>query len=111
MSDDFRSRLATGFSNLRKRGYFAQQNFWCCQSCGCRAVPDENADQYAFYHDQDEDGLRQAEKLNNVDRIGVYLAWSGNPKVIRSAFELAGLRIEHDRSENTRIWVTKNRMN
>jgi hypothetical protein len=38
-----RRALARGFQALRERGYFAEQNWQCCQSSGCRAVPDEFA--------------------------------------------------------------------
>lgn len=34
-----KANLNQAFKELRKLGYFARQNFWCCQSCAWAAVP------------------------------------------------------------------------
>ena len=98
---NFKSKLNQGFANIRKEGYFAKQNFWCCQSCACAAIPDENAKAYVFYHQQDADGLRE----DKSEDKGIYLAWAGDPMVIRRAFEYAGCKVEHDGDIKDRIWV------
>ena len=30
---DFKMKLDAGFWRLQELGFFAKQNFWCCQSC------------------------------------------------------------------------------
>jgi hypothetical protein len=89
--------LTRAFATLRKQGYFARQNFWCCQSCGWYAVPSGRADHAVFYSQQDK---------ASMDATGVvYLSWSGSPEAIRQALEAQGLVVEHDSSPNTRFKV------
>ena len=71
--------LNNAFKELRSRGFIAEQNFWCCQTCGCTAVGqlvDEDGkllkngrqmEGYVFYHRQDTEGLRKDGEC--------YLAW------------------------------------
>jgi hypothetical protein len=46
-------RLNEAFKDLRKSGYFARQNFQCCQSCAWAAIPEEKEEKVVFYHQQD----------------------------------------------------------
>lgn len=88
-------RLAPAFKALRKEGFFARQNFWCCQSCGCAAVPEDKAEAYVFYHAQDKDDL---------DRNGsCYLAFGGNGAKIVEILNANSIKTEWDGSENSRI--------
>lgn len=90
------SKLAKMFRVLRKQGFFAKRHFWCCQSCAWCDVPDESKD-VAFMHQQDEDGWRES---------GVaYIAWRGNGQAIVDAAREAGLGVEWDGSEYTRVKV------
>lgn len=89
--------LNTAFRTLRKNGYFARQNFWCCSSCGCAAVPETHSETFAFYHRQDGQRLAKTGET--------YLTWAGDPAVIRFACESAGLVVEHDGSDRQRILV------
>ena len=43
-----RTNLTKAFAELRKNGYFAKQNFLCCQSCGWAALSDEEAKNAVF---------------------------------------------------------------
>jgi hypothetical protein len=95
---EFRDKLTQGFKNIRKQGYFARQNFWCCQSCGCAAVPPEYTHRYIFYHNQD------AERINKD--LGVYLAWGGNGEEIQKAFLEADLAVKWDGTNDARIYVS-----
>jgi hypothetical protein len=106
---EFNKRLGKGFRNIRAQGYFARQNFWCCQTCGCHAVPDDKADAYVFYHEQDAGNLRQSQKEG--DNVGVYLSWAGDPLVIQKAFEDAGCAVRHNGLSNTRIWIEPRKEN
>jgi hypothetical protein len=97
MRKNIHRSLDRGFRALRERGYFAKQNWKCCQSCGCHAVPDEFAQRYIFYHAQDADGLRE--------RGETYLAWAGDGHEIVEAFRAEGLRVEWNGSQDQRILV------
>ena len=39
--DNFKAALTQSFKDLRRLGYFARQNFECCQSCAWATVPEE----------------------------------------------------------------------
>ena len=45
-----RTNLSMAFAKLRKQGYFAKQNFMCCQSCGWAELSDEQAQKAVFYN-------------------------------------------------------------
>lgn len=91
---DFRVKLDAGFWRLHEQGYFAKQSFWCCQTCGVAAVPDEVTD-YVFYHQQD------AERL--IEEGHVCLCWGGNGEEIARVFRDVGLEVEWDGSKERRI--------
>lgn len=93
----FQSQLSDGFRTLRAIGYFAEENFWCCQTCGCASVPKKFAKKYVFYHEQDADRI--------PEEHSVYLAWDGQADEIRDVFQTLGLQVEHDGSKSTRIRV------
>jgi len=67
---ELKSRLTEAFKVLRKEGFFARQNFWCCQTCACDDIGTKveamNLQQkekfrgYVFYHKQDNDGLNRS---------------------------------------------------
>jgi hypothetical protein len=100
---NFREKLTAGFYELRWRHkYFAAQCFQCCQTCGTVSVPDAYADRYTFYHEQDAAALDRA---NSRERLGVFLAWSGNATIIRKTFEDVGCTVIHSGSPDERIWV------
>lgn len=91
------SKLNKAFRALRKAGYFARQNFWCCQTCAWADVPDEFEHKAVFYHRQDAADLKE--------RGYVYLAWSGNGEEICSILRENGLSVKWDGSSNKRILV------
>jgi hypothetical protein len=98
MPKNLQYALERGFRTLRTRGYFAEQNWQCCQSCGCRAVPDEFARRYVFYHAQDADDLRE----HGETRI----AWAGDGDEIVEVFRAEGLRVEWNGSQDRRILIS-----
>ncbi len=59
-----KSKLTNAFKELRKEGYFAKQNFLCCQSCGWAAMSDKESEKAVFYHQQDNDDLKESGKCN-----------------------------------------------
>ena len=103
-----KAKLRKAFTNLNKNGIRAIQNFSCCQSCGTYAIcdnPREGDIGYTFYHDQDNENLKERGECNlsfgrvvdsiNEEQIGTIVCkalkeqninykWSGN----------AGRRIE-----------------
>lgn len=94
---DKRDALTKAFRTLRKLGYFARQNFWCCQSCAWNAVPDDKAKRAVFYHNQDAADLRT--------RRQCYLAWAGDGQQIVDTLRLHGVVVEWDGKPTTRILV------
>ena len=90
--------LTSAFKALRKEGYFARQNFWCCQSCGWASVPDGKGDKVVFYHNQDASDLR------NNGRC--HLAWSGDLDKITKILEENEIKIinKDDLNSETRIY-------
>lgn len=98
---DTKDRVNWAFRKLRQAGYFAKQNFWCCQSCGWAAVPDEKADRVVFYHHQDNASWGGGRELVSA----LYLAWSGDGEEIVLILESCGLTVEWSGSENSRIVI------
>ena len=80
--------ISKAFRELRRKGYFAKQNFWCCQTCALEAIPN-NTPKYVYYHKQDIKCFKKTGKL--------YLKWrSDTPQEIVQAFEKQGLKVEWD---------------
>ena len=94
-------RIDDAFAALREQGFFAKANHTCCQSCGTAVIPDDKEDAYVFYHMQDADYLKE-------DGV-CYLAWGSKLSagyLICTALREAGLEVDWDGSEQTRIKVT-----
>ena len=90
-----RANLRKAFRALRKNGYFARMNFWCCQTCGWSEVPDEKSDKVVFFHNQDNDTL----KYNGY----TYLDWGGDGNELKTILEAHDIGVEWDGSNVTRI--------
>ena len=91
------SRLREAFKDLRKAGYFARQNFTCCQSCAWAEIPEEKADKVVFYHAQDA-----AHKADDK----MYIGWSGDGKEICDIFAKHNIDTLWDGDNNTRIEIS-----
>ena len=90
--------ISRGFAQLRKDGYFARQNFWCCNSCAWAAMTEEQGQKAVFYHMQE---ARSFKETGNV-----YLAWSGDGEHIVNTFLKIGMNrrdIEWDGTPNRKI--------
>lgn len=94
-----RNRISNAFEELEEKGYFAKMDWYCCQNCGCSAIPEENHEKYVFFHEQDADGLRG-------DDPGCYLAWAGNGKKIVEILKKHKLLVEWDGTNATRIYIS-----
>ena len=92
------SNLTKAFKDLRKHGYFARQNFTCCQSCGWSEVPEDKADKAVFYHNQDHHSYKEGGDL--------YLAWSGDGNLICETLRMHGLQVEWEGTPDRRICIT-----
>lgn len=92
--------LNRAFAQLRKLGYTAKQNFWCCQTCAWHDLTDEEAKKTVFYHSQDNDDLKE----NGT----CHLAWAGNGEEIVKVLKDNGIKVDWDGSENTRIKIDIN---
>ena len=54
-----RGNIKAAFAELRKKhGFFARMDWKCCQGCGWAAVPEAHDGPIAFFHQQDNDNLR-----------------------------------------------------
>lgn len=94
------TNLSLAFKELRNRGYFAKQNFMCCQSCGWAAIREDKADRAVFSHAQDHADYQRGDDL--------YLSWSGNGHEIVRVLESFGIAVDWDGSESNRIVVKNN---
>lgn len=99
-----RESIKAAFRRLRKLGYEAHMDWWCCQTCGCAALKAGTVN-YVFYHDQDAAAFGRDGNLGG-DRGGLYLAWGGDGNVIRSALEDEGLSVEWNGKDDQCIVVT-----
>lgn len=95
LTTEMKEKLNTAFVNLRKAGYFARQNWQCCQTCGWAAIDDEKAKKAVFYHNQDFHNLK--------DSNACYISWSGDGKEIVKILNDNGILTDWNGSENTRI--------
>lgn len=89
--------LNNAFDDLNRAGYFAKQNWACCNSCGTAEIPDKNAKKYVFYHAQDKMDLNRTESC--------YLAWNGNGKEIIKIFNKHKIKTEWNNKKDTRIKI------
>ena len=92
-----RELVRKAFQILRKKGYFARMNFWCCQSCAWYAIPEELSKKVVFFHAQDN------EDLNNKGHV--FIAWAGNGQEIKDVFQSVCLNVVWSGAENQRFEV------
>ena len=105
-----KAKINKVFKNLRKQGYFVRQSFWCCQTCGCAAVPPDHENRYVFYHKQDREVL---DKNGNITmKFGgvLNLAWAGSGSQISQAIKDEGLRVRWSGTEDKRIGIVGQEM-
>lgn len=92
-----KTKLNKCFAKLRKLGYFAKQNYYCCSGCGWSAIDNDKREKVVFYHRQDYDYMLETGK--------VYLAWSGNGEEIKKVFIDAGFKVEWSGDKGKRILI------
>ena len=97
-NNKLKDKLTEAFKDLRKKGYFARQNFLCCQSCGWASVPEGKSDKVVFYHSQDKSDL---EKTGSC-----HLAWDGDGNEIVEVMKQHGIKTEWDGTKGQRIKIT-----
>ena len=90
-----KSKITEAFKELRKLGYFARQNFMCCQTCAWGGVPDEKGEKAVFYHQQDNQSLMQYGEC--------HLAWAGDGNEIVGVLNKHGIKTSWDGTSSTRI--------
>ncbi len=89
--------LNAAFKELRKFGYFARQNFMCCQNCGWHAIPDGKSEKAVFFHQQDNEDKKEGKPF--------FLAWSGDGQQICDILNRNGVVTQWNGSESVRIEV------
>jgi hypothetical protein len=95
-----KQNLTNAFKELRKLGYFARQNFWCCQSCAGAAVPADKVKKVVFYHNQDNHDLRSTGEC--------CLAWNGDAEEICKVLNKNGVKTTWDGESDHRIEININ---
>lgn len=98
-----REKIALAFKELRKLGWFARMNFWCCQGCGCANVPEKYNNKFVFYHSQDNTSIEDG----NIKERGMYMTHGegGDAKEIVFFLNKHGLNATWNGNNDTRILV------
>lgn len=96
MQKDFRAKLTKAFRAFRKAGYYARQNYWCCQTCAWADIPEAMTNNVVFYHHQDNE---------DIPTGYVYLAWAGDGEFIVRTLNAAGLKASWAAINSSRIKV------
>lgn len=91
---EFKSKINKFFDEMKKLGYTAKQNFWCCQSCAWNALSDKDCKRVVFYHNQDKDDIPSGQ---------LFISWNGTGKTIVDCAKSCGLVVVWNRRKNTRI--------
>lgn len=92
------TNLTRAFRALRRKGYFAKQSFWCCQTCAWAALQKMGRqDKAVFYHKQDKEYAKKYGK--------VYLSWAGVGQEIVNTLRYYGLTVEWSGNTDKRIMV------
>lgn len=94
-----KKNLNKAFRELRKQGFFAMQNFECCNTCGWASVP-ETAENVVFYHQQNAERL----KYSGI----AHLSWSGDAQKIISTLVANDIQTKWDGSKDTKIEININ---
>ena len=89
--------LTQAFRKLRKIGYTAKRNFWCCSSCAWSSLSEADGKKVVFLHKQDEADWRKNGKA--------YVAWAGDGAEIFDVFKSCGLIPVWDGDIHTRILI------
>ena len=90
-------KINQAFRALRSKGYFAKQNFLCCNSCGWHAIPDDQAKKAVFYHAQAADDLKKDGEC--------WLSWSGDGNEIVKVFQDAGVTANWNGDSDQKIQI------
>jgi len=98
-----KEKIKNAFKDLRKHGYFARMNFWCCQSCACADIPEKYKDKFVFYHNQDNEAIKMGGNIRGV----LYLSHGegGDANEICTVLRKNGLDASWNGNMNTRIMV------
>lgn len=97
-SQEVQKRIKVAFQALHEDGYFTAMKFWCCQTCGRAAIPEENSEKFVFYHESDHAGLMEYGEC--------YLVWEGDGLEICRRLTEAKLGVNWDQEPSSRILVS-----
>lgn len=110
MSESIKPKITAAFRILRKHGFFARQNWSCCQGCGCSELPDGTT-KYVFYHRQDGETLNRIGEVNLSWGTVVYRRKPSKEKLesigkeVVNALRAKGLTVEWNGKSDRRITV------
>lgn len=92
-----KTKITEAFKDLRKLGYFARQNYKCCQTCGWAAIPEDKGEKAVFYHSQDNTQL--------LETGSTHLAWAGDGDEICRVLNKHDIATIWNGSDATRIEI------
>ncbi len=92
-------KITKAFRELRKQGYFARQNYLCCNNCAWTCMPAESRKKAVFYHEQDKETLDE--------RGYCYLSWSGSAEEITDVLQDCGIFVSWSGRADRRIGIAE----
>ncbi len=100
-----KKEINNAFKQLRKLGFVARQNFWCCQTCATSALTQapynlKDGDKFVFYHNQDAQNLKFYGRCHLA-----FGATVEDGKVIARIFQEQGLKVTWDETMDHRIEI------
>ena len=97
-----KEKLNKFFRELRKKGYIANQNFLCCQTCAFAQIQKDHPKikKVVFYHKQDTPTIKNG---------FVYISWSGKGTEISDIAKGVGLATIWNGNKDTRIKLVEER--
>lgn len=104
MEKSTRAKINMAFRRLRKAGYFAEQDFWCCNTCAGADMSDEELKKFVFYHNQDAESLKGTKLVRDM-----YVSWEGDGAEIVKIFEDCGLAVMWNGDPNIRIMICRDK--
>lgn len=93
---EFKAKIRKSFAQFRRMGYFARQNFMCCQTCAWAEIPKNESKKAVFYHNQDSEDILSGK---------LHVAWSGDGDEIVKVFNSNGLFVSWAGVNKSRIIV------
>ena len=98
-------RLSSAFSTLRKEGFVAKENFWCCKYCAWEHLKDfPNNTNIVFYSKSESSMAFSSKEIKNI----LNLNWRGDANRIIEVLNENGFDVTWDNDSNSCIQILPN---